>query len=242
MTVISKDYNFLNEEKDFYFMNGPIIMDDIEFVLDKRLHIIGDMLIVGGIKSNVDIAVEGSLITYGENSTKSIQASILKMLGRSNIDGDIVTRESAIIASTYISGDAVHNGKLNALSEYRVEGKLGIKGISEFNDNLFVGGDIFVSGVIDPKMNIYANNLIINETNVSKILRFANSKFHLVYIDGGILLNADDYGWKVFNTKEEIEEFVSRDESDFHLRKLCKDVLSNYDCIKNMAGEIHKVG
>jgi hypothetical protein len=185
--------------------------------------------------------IDDTLVVYGEVSVKSLQATKVKMFGRAKIDGDLITRESAILGSIYVSGDSIHSGKTISLSEYRVEGKMGIKGISEFNDNLFVGSSLMVAGTIDPKLGLYASKVTVNEKDSRKLVRVKSDSMHVVMFENTILINTLDFGWKSINGKEELMKFIKDESKSLSEREAATVVLEHYDCLSSMMSEIQSI-
>lgn len=230
MIKISKDYIYLTEENDHYKASNLIVSDDVIIELDKRLHIEGDIFVAGGLTSNVEIDADGVIVISGTINAIGIQGSSIKMLGRINIAGDFLSRESCILGATNIEGTMISYGTLTLLSDCSIGEKAAFKGLIDSNYRLNVNGLLYIDGVLEAKGAISAKSCKVNNVDVSKYARFVSADYTVVMYDDMISLMIPSVGWKSFLSKEELK-IASK--NDNIIGNISSDILGKYDSLKN---------
>lgn len=240
MMTITKEYPLLQEEDDFYFVTAIHSIGDVTIELDKRLHILNDVVIAGGILSNVDIVVGGAIIADGQCNIKGVQANNVKILGRLYCEGDFLSKESAILAATAINGSAVFNGFVKAISQFTITGDIAINGKGEFNYDIVSNGKVFANGTLDVKERIFANELKINSIETKSYGRFIFRDVTVILYGDGITAKILGRKWVTFDSISSLKDASTDSGSDDYKKRLAENVLSIYENIKNLQFPIEK--
>ncbi len=234
MTIINDDYPLLKEEDDFYILDSIVSGGDTKIQLKKRLHILEDIFSVGNLDANCDIVVAGTVIVHGGVSLKGFQVGKTKMLGQVHIDGDFMSKESAILGPTFVHGDIVTYKDFTAVSEFRVDGNMASTGNCTFAQEVFVTGKLYVNGLLTAKDKIFAEDLKINNIKTSKYGRFILDEQYVILYGDGIGVHTKELGWAFFDNIEAAKEILNVEDESIARKDSINRMISVYEMINKM--------
>lgn len=146
--VINKNNRYLEEKEDHYVMSNLFVNDDLTIELDKRLHVVGNVFIAGGLTKGT-ISADGTIVIYGLVQCDSLQGHKIACHGQAFIEKDIVVTESLLMNNASIKGTVVSNGNIIFNKDSFISGNISAKDILVAKGSLGVSGNIAAGTLID---------------------------------------------------------------------------------------------